>query len=186
MLDYWNQMNHPQKIIDKFFKSINYPGNDFECWLWMKDLNFGYGIFHINQIKKVRAHRFIYECYYGPIPPGLLVMHSCDNPRCCNPEHLSIGTTQDNVDDKIRKNCQAVGSKNGFSTLTEDEIIDILEGIKNDKFKTRSQICQQYSISNQTIYMILNRKRWQHVTNKYTDLELKQLISMINQTHKNY
>lgn len=53
--------------------------------------------------KHLRAHRFSYETYIGPIPDGLLIMHKCDTPACVNPDHLAVGTTQDNVNDRMAK-----------------------------------------------------------------------------------
>jgi len=62
--------------------------------------------------KKIRrsAHRLSYEMFYGPIPTGLVVMHSCDNPECTNPEHLSVGTYADNTADMMNKG-RAVSSR---------------------------------------------------------------------------
>ena len=55
------------------------------------------------QGKPIRAHRYAYERDHGPIPDGLVVRHKCDNPPCVNPEHLEIGTYQDNVNDMIAR-----------------------------------------------------------------------------------
>lgn len=53
--------------------------------------------------KHIKAHRFSYESFIGPIPDGMYVLHKCDNTICCNPNHLFIGTQFDNVQDMIRK-----------------------------------------------------------------------------------
>lgn len=74
-------------------------GKPDECWEWQGRLNTsGYGQMSIRGKLKL-AHRLAYEVSKGPIPDGLVVRHSCDNPRCCNPAHLSIGTQADNVRD---------------------------------------------------------------------------------------
>jgi hypothetical protein len=52
---------------------------------------------------EVTAHRLTWEVTRGPVPRGMLVLHRCDNPSCCNPEHLFLGTPRDNMIDKIRK-----------------------------------------------------------------------------------
>lgn len=76
-----------------------------ECWPWLgaKNKN-GYGTFSpTKELSKTLAHRFAWELYRGPIPEGMLVCHTCDNPECTNPKHLFLGTPQDNMDDKVRK-----------------------------------------------------------------------------------
>jgi hypothetical protein len=81
------------------------------CHLWLRCVDGkGYGIFKFkNKIHK--AHRFAYERKYGPIPKGKLACHFCDTPSCCRPEHVWIGTDQDNADDKMRKRRHPVFSK---------------------------------------------------------------------------
>ena len=63
----------------------------------------GYGRLRFGGSKHQLVHRFAYETYLGPIPDGVLVCHHCDNPPCINPDHLVLGSHQDNVNDKIRK-----------------------------------------------------------------------------------
>lgn len=87
--------------IDLFMKKIIKSDT---CWIWNGSFNSEgrYGAFYFN--KKVgRAHRFSFEHYKGNIPKGMVVMHSCDNTKCVNPEHLSIGTQRDNIIDMINK-----------------------------------------------------------------------------------
>ncbi len=74
------------------------------CWLWTAGVNaMGYGFIGINQ-RPYLAHRVSWELHNGPIPNNTLVCHHCDNPPCANPNHLFLGTHQDNSDDKYRKN----------------------------------------------------------------------------------
>lgn len=73
------------------------------CWLWIgaHDRR-GYGTFH-HRDRTYKAHRVVYTLLVGEIPPGKLLLHSCDNPACVNPEHLTPGTHQDNINDMMKK-----------------------------------------------------------------------------------
>lgn len=75
------------------------------CWLWTAvKTPSGYGHFRVeNYVAKKYAHRLSYEQYVGPIPPGLCVLHRCDNPSCVNPKHLFVGDYKANNQDKSNK-----------------------------------------------------------------------------------
>lgn len=91
-------------LLDRLLRNIII--NDVtDCWEWQGGKNnIGYGL--IRDDKKMRTtHRVSYEEHNNTIiPAGLVVMHSCDNPSCCNPQHLSLGTMKDNIQDMIQKN----------------------------------------------------------------------------------
>src|SRR5207302_3908832 len=78
------------------------------CWIWVgAESSDGYGLTHVDG-KEVRAHRLAWTLVRGPIPDGLSVCHRCDVPPCVNPEHLFLGTAQDNTDDMVAKGRQVV------------------------------------------------------------------------------
>ena len=88
------------------------------CWEWQAaTFHNGYGMFAAgrkNGKAVVRhAHRIAYELTHGLTPRGLVVMHTCDNPKCCNPSHLRAGTQADNLRDAVAK-----GRRRGRRPLT--------------------------------------------------------------------
>jgi len=86
---------------DRFWSKIQ--DRDNGCKEWVASTNrLGYGTTRIER-KFYLAHRFVWELTKGPIPEGLCVLHSCDNPPCCNIEHLWLGTRDDNNKDRMRK-----------------------------------------------------------------------------------
>lgn len=72
-----------------------------------------YGIIYTSQ-GQMNAHRFIWRYTHGDIPADLCVMHTCDNPRCVNINHLKLGTRRDNVQDMIQKNRRAIPQKGQY------------------------------------------------------------------------
>jgi len=88
------------------------------CWEWQGQRASGertdrpgkrkmpYGMARIGispNYKDVMAHRLAWEYAVGPIPEGMKVLHSCDNPPCCRPDHLFLGTQSDNMKDAAGK-----------------------------------------------------------------------------------
>lgn len=101
------------------FMGLIDPEPNTGCWLWSGSCNEeGYGRFKIglksdNSLKIIKAHRFSYETFVGPIPEGMKILHKCDNPPCVNWEHLFLGTNQDNSRDMFLKR-RGVKSKRGL------------------------------------------------------------------------
>jgi len=90
------------RLEDRFWKYVGPPNAD-GCREWTGGRNnYGYGTFWLDG-RSVKAHRVAHELAVGPIPPGVKVCHSCDNPSCCEPSHLFLGTQSDNVRDSAQK-----------------------------------------------------------------------------------
>jgi hypothetical protein len=102
-------------VEERFFEKVNITDS---CWIWIGTPNRdGYGRMSVNK-KQYLAHRLSYQIHKGEISNDLCVCHTCDNPSCVNPEHLWIGTHQNNVTDKVNKNRHAKGKMlpNGSKT----------------------------------------------------------------------
>ena len=91
---------------------------------------------------------------------GLCVMHTCDNPSCVNPEHLKLGTHQDNVADKVKKNRQKNGEGIESSKLTPAQVLEIRKLVK---FKTQSEVGKMFGVCNAQVSNIVRRKNWAHI-----------------------
>jgi hypothetical protein len=76
---------------ERFWAKVDKSGGPSACWLWTASTNKGYGQLEIDG-RPEGAHRIAYKLSIGPIPNGLSVCHSCDNPPCCNPSHLFLGS----------------------------------------------------------------------------------------------
>lgn len=115
-----------RSVKDRFWEKVDVK-NKNECWIWNSttDKN-GYGIFKLGN-KDVKAHRVSWEFHSGSIPLGMQILHKCDNPPCINPNHLFLGTPQDNMDDKKKKGRSVYfkGSQLPQSKLEDSQVIDI-------------------------------------------------------------
>jgi hypothetical protein len=111
--------------------------------------------------KPFLAHRASYEQKYGAIPNGMLALHHCDVQSCVNPDHIFIGTQQENMSDKVRKNRQAKGASHGNAKLTEDQAREI-------KFSSETSIklAAKFNYPASMIREIKNGNLWKHLENK--------------------
>lgn len=99
-----------ERDAQRFWSHVDRSGN---CWTWTASRNpDGYGRVYMHGKHGQLAHRIAWELTNGEIPDGLFVCHHCDNPSCVRPDHLFIGTCDDNHKDKARKG----RSRNGWQT----------------------------------------------------------------------
>jgi hypothetical protein len=149
-------------VEERFWDKVN-KNTGTDCWHFTGAiLKNGYGQFGINY-KMVYAHRFAYELHKDPIPEGMIVMHSCDNRKCVNIDHLSLGTQLDNMRDMVKKNRgnKAKGSLSGKSKLTEDQILLIKN--KLNLGETQINIAKEFQVRQTTISRIKRGEIWSHV-----------------------
>lgn len=139
-------------VRDGFYKYVDRTG---DCWVWTKSKNnWGYGQARIVGTS-ITAHRLSWTLEYGPIPDGLLVLHKCDNRACVRPNHLFLGTNQDNSDDMIRKGRQL--HKN--TKLTAETVRDIRRRYAAGGVST-IKLADEYGIGVTTVAHIIHRRRW--------------------------
>lgn len=160
---------------ERFLAKVNKTNT---CWLWAayKDKK-GYGRFSYKRAdgvqRMITAHRVAYTLYKGHIPKDLFVCHTCDNPPCVNPDHLFLGTNDDNVKDKMKKGRHVAagthcgkaaisGENNSQARLTELVIRKIRVTAKHSKTSYKA-LGKMYGVSFQQISDIVRCKRWKHL-----------------------
>lgn len=129
------------------------------CWIWkLGKFPNGYGQFWFRK-QSIGAHIVSYTIYKGIVLEGLNVCHTCDTPACVNPNHLFVGTQQDNSDDQVSKLRQTYGEKNGEAILTEKEVISIRNLYKTGEYSQR-KLARMFNVSQTTINNIWLNKNW--------------------------
>jgi hypothetical protein len=128
------------------------------CWPWRGAIGTqGYGNIKYEG-KYVHAHRVAYALKNGPIPPGVWVLHHCDNPPCCNPAHLFLGDAKANSADAKAKGRTAQKERHGRRKLFQREVDAIRRRHANGR--TGAYLARQYGVSYGTISLIVNNKVW--------------------------
>lgn len=157
-------MPKPKKSLEeRFWQKVNKTET---CWLWTAAKHFfGYGLIGCPDKPKriLRAHRASWEMAFGPIPKGLYVLHKCDVPSCVNPDHLFLGTHQQNVDDMVRKGRNAkTGNGSGENSPNSKLTWCNVKKIRSDHAQgsTLIAIAEQYKMHPTTIAQIVKHKTW--------------------------
>lgn len=149
-----------QDINKRFWEKVDIT-DFFECWNWLANKNRrGYGDFRYLK-GHISAPRMAWILTKGNIPNGMYVCHHCDNPSCCNPAHLFLGTPQNNVQDMVNKGRQRKGESQVNAKLTGKEVLEIRELAKNGQFQY--EIAKLYGISQRLVWNIIHRKAWKHL-----------------------
>ena len=157
-------MRKKRPVADRFWPKVDRRGPD-ECWPWLAGVrrkDEGYGAFYVNGRHKP-ASRVAYELTFGEVAKGLVICHRCDNPGCCNPAHLFVGTNQDNDADRVAKGRQARGSRNAASKLTERQVWAIRKlraiGVKPGR------LAWMFGITPAYVWELCNLPIWTHIDN---------------------
>ncbi|MGE3598815.1 MAG: HNH endonuclease [Dehalococcoidia bacterium] len=154
---------HDESIISRFWSYVDSSAGPDACWEWTRSrIHDGYGRFWDTK-RMWRAHRFAWTITHGDIPDGIVVLHKCDNPPCCNPSHLALGTTSDNNWDKVHKGRfqDQRGERNPYAKLTADDVRAIREALKGGE--SQSSIATRHNVSQSNISFIALGKSWRHV-----------------------
>lgn len=143
----------------RFWSKVNKSG---DCWLWTAaTFRRGYGAFWLDGTQR-RAHRVAYELANGPIPDALLVLHTCDNPRCVNPAHLIAGTGDDNMADMVRKGRACRGERNNTAILTAEQVAEARAAYVPYRV-TVDELAARYGLSRRQMGRVLRDESWGHL-----------------------
>jgi len=154
-----------EKFIDKI-EEYSTPVTETGCWIWNKPLNRGgYGRVKIKG-KSVSAHRLSYMVHVKD-PKNMHVLHKCDIRCCVNPNHLYLGTHQDNMKDKkdrkraSKPRANAQGEKHAKALLTTDQVKEIRQKYLPRQY-TYKMLSKEYGVSVRTIQSIIRKERWNY------------------------
>ena len=148
--------------LSRFWEKVNKTDG---CWEWTAFRNRnGYGRFQFADGHPVNAHRFAYEITYGPVSLNLFVCHKCDNPTCCRPDHLFLGTPKDNMADcvakgRINRTFRVRGHDVNTSKLTKEQALTIY-----NSHESGPVLASRYGISKEAVNMIKTGKNWSWAT----------------------
>jgi hypothetical protein len=158
-------MARPREPIDERFWRFVSPEPNSGCWLWMgKADRYGYGVITTGQQGRstsatFKAHRLSWTLHHGD-PGGQHVLHTCDQPACCNPAHLFLGTQAVNMADKAAKG-RARGERCGYSRLTEADVREIRRRCAAGE--TQEAVARAFSVTRSNVSHVARRVSWSHV-----------------------
>lgn len=158
------RLAYMERAITRFWSKVDRRGAD-ECWPWTGTIakgsrvNIKYGQFGLNKTaggcKTYRAHRFAWLLANGAVPQDMNVLHRCDNPRCCNPGHLFIGTQRDNIEDQLEKGRWLYCEKAGRAKLTNQIVLAMRASDLPDR-----HFADLYNVHPGTIRKARNGQKW--------------------------
>jgi len=154
----------------RFFEKVAIKAGN-ECWEWQGSrLKSGYGQTRAGTRMEL-THRMMYIQTVGEIPKGMVIMHTCDNPPCCNPNHLKLGTYKDNAQDMIQKGRSVYtpmsGESNPNVTVSAEQVAEIRLLYKGVQHKTRpktgptlKELAVRFKIGISQVKRIISNESW--------------------------
>lgn len=149
--------------VNRFWLQTEIPKDKEDgCWIWVGTLNHhGYGNFRGFNGKNDKAHRFSYRLHYGKFDESLEILHSCDNPACVNPKHLSVGTHDTNMEQMVERGRSIpMRGENAFNNkLTEEQVLEIRSRYSNGN-GTYKSLSGEFGVSVGHIKNLVIGKSW--------------------------
>lgn len=173
---------------DRFWAKVDkeHPSG---CWVWTANKNNqGYGMFRPGGLAPKRlAHRLAFEDAHGPIPAGGIILHSCDNPRCVNPDHLRVGNYKDNVADMDQRGRRVINPARGEAkpntSMTDDRVIAIRKAYVSGVPISEIRTC--FGVSDAAFHDYVSGKSFAHVLGRDGSPDLAALKSEARRRRRN-
>lgn len=149
-------LSEQEYILDRIYADPNTG-----CWLWSLYTNkAGYGTcrWGPGSRRTQTAYRRSYRAFRGEIPDGLYLLHKCDNPICCNPDHLEPGTQAENIRQAVDRKRMARGERHYATKFTAADV----RAIRSDR-RSLGEVAREYGVGKTTICAIQKRANWGHI-----------------------
>jgi hypothetical protein len=152
----------PKSTPEYFWSRVSVTTSD-ECWEWRgATARGGYGVLHF-QRNRWTAHRLAQTLACGPIPDGKHVCHTCDNPPCCNPDHLFLCTQAENNADMAAKGRAAIYQNP--TILTPDQVRSIRHRYRPwDRSVSQRALAREHGVSRSVVSQVIRGEAHKHVS----------------------
>jgi hypothetical protein len=145
------------EVARRFWDKVDI-GEPDACWRWKATISrYGYGVFNCEG-RRVLAHRFAYTIAVGPIPKGMVLLHSCDTRSCTNTRHLRPGTQTENMADKVKRGRHLKGVQMANAKLDDTKVAHI-----RSSSETNATLARLYNVSPGLVSAIRLGHKWREV-----------------------
>lgn len=162
-----------ERVVINFWNKVKKKGSTPKhmphlgmCWSWKASTTaFGYGKIWSGASKKLLgAHVVSWILHHGPIPNKLHVLHQCDNPPCCNPNHLFIGTAKQNIWDRILKGrSKWTRGEDAHNSKLKNNHVLAIRCLYEQWNLSEASIGRLFKVSERTVSGIVTRTTWRHI-----------------------